>query len=625
MSQEENVETVPVTVTGKADSASQAAPESTTDVDIKKSKKADAKEPGVDASKLVPAPIPTSSPWKAVSQTGESVNASEVSLEEEIENTRKQKERKNGGSANTMKPTGSNVKWVPMKASITVSSGNGGSKRSGRRSGNKGKDTKKTGNSNSTSDSQGTNATSSSSQSKKKNTKQAKSNNVKNNNKKKDDENNTSSTDTDKDNTKSSEVKTKSDVKSSSETVNGGSSHAHHHHHGNNHNHNHSHSQHNHQHHHGHKHEQNKQKDVNTKDINEEKETASVQETESKTPTGQRASSGSGQKENYSTENTNEQNAGEPSSKHVRRHSYHHQQGGSYGHTGRQFNNHHSTNYSYNTSNANFHDKTQRNGYYPRQNQKPYVPHNRNFNNNMHYVPYVQNSYNAQYYNTMHALITAVQNVSKQIEYYFSEENLSRDSFLKSKFSDAGFVPIDLIAKFFRVVNMSFGGDPTIILAALREIAANEDSVVEVVRGKSNAEEHEAKGQDNFYGPEYNINNYFVRAKNWEKWLNETNQDSFAVAIEKTLAGTDLDQFTINSSLLPAQPYMYGRSYRPNGYKRGQSYSRGGKQRYNSNSSPDNHRSQVGDGANEENDDPVNDNSTPVDIKSAEKSENDEQ
>lgn len=41
--------------------------------------------------------------------------------------------------------------------------------------------------------------------------------------------------------------------------------------------------------------------------------------------------------------------------------------------------------------------------------------------------------------------------IKKQIEYYFSEENLQRDFFLRRKMDDNGYLPISLIASFHRV------------------------------------------------------------------------------------------------------------------------------------------------------------------------------
>lgn len=86
-------------------------------------------------------------------------------------------------------------------------------------------------------------------------------------------------------------------------------------------------------------------------------------------------------------------------------------------------------------------------------------------------------------------VLMAINNIARQIEYYFSEENLTVDNYLRSKLSKDGFAPLSLISKFYRVVNMSFGGDTNLILAALREIVANEAATVNVAEGTLAAKE----------------------------------------------------------------------------------------------------------------------------------------
>lgn len=41
--------------------------------------------------------------------------------------------------------------------------------------------------------------------------------------------------------------------------------------------------------------------------------------------------------------------------------------------------------------------------------------------------------------------------IRKQVEYYFSEENLQRDFFLRRKMDREGFLPVSLIAGFHRI------------------------------------------------------------------------------------------------------------------------------------------------------------------------------
>ncbi|CAM6047643.1 unnamed protein product [Sphagnum compactum] len=61
----------------------------------------------------------------------------------------------------------------------------------------------------------------------------------------------------------------------------------------------------------------------------------------------------------------------------------------------------------------------------------------------------------------------------KQIEYYFSMDNLCKDIFLRSKMDDQGFIPVSVIANFNRVRMLT--EDQTVILDALRN-----SSVVEL-------------------------------------------------------------------------------------------------------------------------------------------------
>lgn len=66
----------------------------------------------------------------------------------------------------------------------------------------------------------------------------------------------------------------------------------------------------------------------------------------------------------------------------------------------------------------------------------------------------------------------------KQIEYYFSEENLQKDFFLRRKMDGEGYLPMSLIAGFHRVQTLS--QDVRLIVEALRE-----SSVVEISRDGS--------------------------------------------------------------------------------------------------------------------------------------------
>lgn len=57
--------------------------------------------------------------------------------------------------------------------------------------------------------------------------------------------------------------------------------------------------------------------------------------------------------------------------------------------------------------------------------------------------------------------------IKKQIEYYFSEENLNRDFYLRRKMDPEGFLPVTLIASFHRVQALT--ADLSIIITAIQE------------------------------------------------------------------------------------------------------------------------------------------------------------
>ncbi|GAB0088600.1 La-related protein 1 [Sergentomyia squamirostris] len=57
--------------------------------------------------------------------------------------------------------------------------------------------------------------------------------------------------------------------------------------------------------------------------------------------------------------------------------------------------------------------------------------------------------------------------IKRQIEYYFSEENLLRDFFLRRKMDPEGFIPVTLIASFNRV--QALNADTALIIEAIRE------------------------------------------------------------------------------------------------------------------------------------------------------------
>ncbi|CDO92709.1 unnamed protein product [Kluyveromyces dobzhanskii CBS 2104] len=134
-------------------------------------------------------------------------------------------------------------------------------------------------------------------------------------------------------------------------------------------------------------------------------------------------------------------------------------------------------------------------------NSKPFFPksssnHNRNNNGHGYHNQHHHNNNNGSHYHGSksqrqrpYAPVVYQQNytpsyvlvdeIVRQIQYYFSIENLSKDMFLKSQMNAQGFVPLALISRFHRMLNLSYG-DVGLILAALRELKISEDSNVNI-------------------------------------------------------------------------------------------------------------------------------------------------
>lgn len=159
-----------------------------------------------------------------------------------------------------------------------------------------------------------------------------------------------------------------------------------------------------------------------------------------------------------------------------------------------------------------------------------------------YHMPRQYNNQNFQPQYSMQPIIMAVNNVARQFEYYFSVENLAKDEFLKSKLSKDGYASVASIAKFFRIVNLSFGGDISIILAALREIVANEGATVEIATGKKETEQSEEATI---------LSNYFIRSKEWTNSIPE--EITTVVSIGSTLGSNALDEFMISAAPVDAQ------------------------------------------------------------------------
>lgn len=153
-----------------------------------------------------------------------------------------------------------------------------------------------------------------------------------------------------------------------------------------------------------------------------------------------------------------------------------------------------------------------------------------------------------QYYN-MQPIMLSVNNIARQLEYYFSAENLEKDAYLRNQLTNEGYSPLSLISTFYRVVNMSYGGDANLIMAALREIVINPNATIEVAEGTVTAtttpeetettEEKLPKTQPNPI-----LSKYFIRSKQWQSWLPESPKEA-NFTIEKTLTGDALDEFII--------------------------------------------------------------------------------
>ncbi|KAL2468219.1 La-related protein 1C [Forsythia ovata] len=118
--------------------------------------------------------------------------------------------------------------------------------------------------------------------------------------------------------------------------------------------------------------------------------------------------------------------------------------------------------------------------------------------------------------------------IVKQIDYYFSEENLVKDNFLRSNMDDQGWVPITLIASFPRVQQLTY--DVPLILDSLRN-----STIVEVQGDK------------------------LRRRNEWKKWLPNggwSNNDSGSQppgaspehVLATSLQNSSLDDATINAN-----------------------------------------------------------------------------
>jgi hypothetical protein len=103
-----------------------------------------------------------------------------------------------------------------------------------------------------------------------------------------------------------------------------------------------------------------------------------------------------------------------------------------------------------------------------------------------------------------------IQYVKRQIEYYFSEENLETDIFLRRKMDPSGYIPLSVIASFNRVKSLS--QDSKLIVDAIRNSDLIEMNYVNNANGNNN-------GGSNAIGGVKEIDSVLVRTRsNPSKW-----------------------------------------------------------------------------------------------------------
>ncbi|EHN02901.1 Slf1p [Saccharomyces cerevisiae x Saccharomyces kudriavzevii VIN7] len=167
------------------------------------------------------------------------------------------------------------------------------------------------------------------------------------------------------------------------------------------------------------------------------------------------------------------------------------------------------------------------------------------FNPQQYYNNYNYQQLQTSYYYSMEPIFKSIENIKNQIEFYFSEENLKNDEFLRSKFSKTndGFIPMSLIGKFYRMVNLSLGGDLNLILASMKEVLNNkETNHLEIAFGSIEGTQTKTPFQ---FNP---LENYFIRRTNWSDYTTGTDTDesdeSEKYTIESILEVGDLDNYS---------------------------------------------------------------------------------
>lgn len=204
-------------------------------------------------------------------------------------------------------------------------------------------------------------------------------------------------------------------------------------------------------------------------------------------------------------------------------------------------------------------DKQPRRKQFPKGNRTNQHRHNHNHNhknNHNHRRHHNQNQMVQLQGNFYPAepVMLAVNGIASQLEYYLSSDNLINDTYLRGKLSKDGYVPLSLLAQFYRIVNMSFGGDVNIILAAAREVVFNKNATVQIAHGKLVAGGREDAREEGSQRASA-LDNYFIRSNDWEKWVPQ--QFTTEAEIEKVLSDNDMDDFMAAVIQMPAQPHHH--------------------------------------------------------------------
>ncbi|AAS54085.1 AFR713Wp [Eremothecium gossypii ATCC 10895] len=165
----------------------------------------------------------------------------------------------------------------------------------------------------------------------------------------------------------------------------------------------------------------------------------------------------------------------------------------------------------------------------------------RNFHNRPH-----SSAYRPRVYSSQIDPMMAIDNIARQIEYYFSIENLKTDSYLQSLLNKEGWVSFSTIASFYRLIKLSWGGDNNLIMGALREIVSNDNATVDVARVVDPVLPETPVEAARFFG------SYAVRAKAWEQWVLDKPKD-WSPTLE-ILTGSALDEFRFIPLPVPIQP-----------------------------------------------------------------------